>query len=122
MLRAGNAKSLGFDGMELQGVNGYLIDQFFWEGTNRRTDRYGGDLAKPHALRGCGDCTLPARGRGGLPDHSSFLAVEAAVLRSETCTDAAGTRLVLAPLVDARVDIFHCSTRPSGGLNFQAAR
>lgn len=38
------AKAVGFDGIELHGAHGYLIDQFFWEKTNRRTDEYGGDL------------------------------------------------------------------------------
>ena len=28
----------------MHGAHGYLIDQFFWEGTNRRTDRYGGSI------------------------------------------------------------------------------
>jgi 2,4-dienoyl-CoA reductase-like NADH-dependent reductase (Old Yellow Enzyme family) len=42
---ARDAKTLGFDGVELHGAHGYLIDQFFWEQTNQRTDRYGGDLA-----------------------------------------------------------------------------
>ena len=36
------AKRLGFDAVELHGAHGYLIDQFFWEGTNRREDSYGG--------------------------------------------------------------------------------
>ena len=39
------AKELGFDGVELHGAHGYLIDQFFWEGTNERDDKYGGSLA-----------------------------------------------------------------------------
>jgi N-ethylmaleimide reductase len=39
---AKNAKAAGFDGIELHGANGYLVDQFLRDGTNRRTDRYGG--------------------------------------------------------------------------------
>jgi N-ethylmaleimide reductase len=39
---AENAKAAGFDGVELHGANGYLIDQFLRDGTNRRTDQYGG--------------------------------------------------------------------------------
>jgi len=39
---AANAKLAGFDGVELHGANGYLVDQFLKDKTNRRTDRYGG--------------------------------------------------------------------------------
>jgi N-ethylmaleimide reductase len=41
---ARNAISAGFDGVELHGANGYLIDEFLQDGTNRRTDRYGGSI------------------------------------------------------------------------------
>ena len=39
-----NAKAAGFDGVELHGANGYLLDQFLQDSTNRRTDRYGGSI------------------------------------------------------------------------------
>lgn len=41
---ASNAIAAGFDGVEVHGANGYLLDEFLRDGTNRRTDAYGGNL------------------------------------------------------------------------------
>jgi N-ethylmaleimide reductase len=41
---ARNAMAAGFDGVEVHGANGYLIDQFLRDGTNTRTDAYGGSI------------------------------------------------------------------------------
>ncbi len=41
---AENAKAAGFDGVEVHGANGYLLDQFLQDSTNRRTDEYGGSI------------------------------------------------------------------------------
>jgi N-ethylmaleimide reductase len=41
---AKNALEAGFDGIEIHGANGYLIDQFLRDGSNQRTDRYGGSI------------------------------------------------------------------------------
>ena len=41
---AENAKTAGFDGVELHGANGYLLDQFLQDGSNHRTDVYGGPI------------------------------------------------------------------------------
>jgi N-ethylmaleimide reductase len=41
---AENAKKAGFDGVEVHGANGYLLDQFLQDGSNKRTDQYGGSI------------------------------------------------------------------------------
>jgi 2,4-dienoyl-CoA reductase-like NADH-dependent reductase (Old Yellow Enzyme family) len=41
---AQNAFQAGFDGVEIHGANGYLLDQFLQDGTNKRTDQYGGSI------------------------------------------------------------------------------
>ncbi|MGE3609733.1 MAG: alkene reductase [Bacteriovoracaceae bacterium] len=41
---AENAKLAGFDGVEIHGANGYLLDQFLQDGTNKRNDQYGGSV------------------------------------------------------------------------------
>jgi len=43
-LAAQNAKTAGFDGIEIHAANGYLLDQFLQDGTNQRTDQYGGSI------------------------------------------------------------------------------
>lgn len=41
---AANAKRAGFDGVEIHGANGYLVDQFIRDGANQRSDEYGGSI------------------------------------------------------------------------------
>lgn len=45
-MAAAAAREAGFDGVEIHGANGYLLDQFLTEGVNLRTDRYGGDIER----------------------------------------------------------------------------
>jgi 2,4-dienoyl-CoA reductase-like NADH-dependent reductase (Old Yellow Enzyme family) len=108
---AADARRLGFDGIELHGAHGYLIDQFFWEGTNHRTDRYGGDMvARTHfAVE-----VIQACRRAVGPDFPILLRFSQWKQQDYAARLAATPELLgrfLAPLVDAGVDVFHCSTR-----------
>ena len=44
----------GFDGVEIHGANGYLLDQFLTEGVNEREDHYGGNVERRLRLLDCG--------------------------------------------------------------------
>lgn len=108
---AADAKLLGFDGIEIHGAHGYLIDQFFWNRTNIRTDRYGSDIEGRtrfaieiiRAIRGAVGPTLPISLRISQWKSSNYTA-KLAVTPKELAS-------FLDPLTEAGVDIFHCSTR-----------
>ena len=108
---AAAAKRLGFDGVELHGAHGYLIDQFFWDATNQRTDRYGGDLAA--RTRFAADVIRACRKEVG-PDFPILLRFSQWKIQDFNARLAAtpgALERFLGPLSDAGVDIFHCSTR-----------
>ena len=65
-----NAKSAGFDGVELHGANGYLLDQFLQDSTNRRTDRYGGSIEnRARLLLEATDAAISVWGAGRVGVH-----------------------------------------------------
>ncbi len=105
------AKELGFDGVELHGAHGYLIDQFFWEGLNQRSDAYGGSLEA--RTRFAVEVIREVRRELG-PELPICLRYSQWKLQDYTAklahSPAELTRL-LGPLADAGVDLFHCSTR-----------
>lgn len=108
---AGEAKRLGFDGVEIHGAHGYLIDQFFWAETNRRTDRYGGDLV---ARTRFAVEVIEACRRAVGPDFPIVLRISQWKPQDYTAKLASTPEELekfLAPLSDAGVDVFHCSTR-----------
>ncbi|WP_426133601.1 NADH:flavin oxidoreductase [Pseudomonas sp. PWP3-1b2] len=108
---AKDAQSIGMDGVEIHGAHGYLVDQFFWEGTNQRTDEYGGSLANRsrfaieliQATRAAVGPDFPIIFRFSQWKQQDYTA------RLVQTPQALGE--FLKPLSDAGVDIFHCSTR-----------
>jgi 2,4-dienoyl-CoA reductase-like NADH-dependent reductase (Old Yellow Enzyme family) len=109
---AADAKRLGFDCLELHGAHGYLIDQFFWDGLNQRTDAYGGnDLTSRSRL--AVELVQEVRRQVG-EDFvislrlSQWKQQDYEVKLAHTPQELATW---LTPLADAGVDIFHCSQR-----------
>ncbi|MEN2506045.1 NADH:flavin oxidoreductase [Stutzerimonas stutzeri] len=108
---AADAKAIGMDGVEIHGAHGYLIDQFFWEGSNQRTDEYGGSLANRsrfaieliEAVRAAVGADFPIIFRFSQWKQQDYTA--------RLVTTPQDLEAFLAPLSAAGVDIFHCSTR-----------
>ncbi len=108
---AANAQSVGFDGVEIHAAHGYLIDQFFWDKTNRRTDHYGGSLVG--RTRFAADVVAEVRARVGkaFPVVLRFSQFKIEDYDARLVNTAAELDRFLAPLVDAGVDVFHASGR-----------
>lgn len=108
---AKDAQAIGMDGVEIHGAHGYLIDQFFWEGSNQRTDEYGGSMSNRsrfaieliQAVRAATGPDFPIIFRFSQWKQQDYTA------RLVTTPEALGE--FLQPLSAAGVDIFHCSTR-----------
>lgn len=109
---AKDAKDIGCDGVEIHGAHGYLIDQFFWNRTNQRSDHYGGKTLADRTrfavkvIQAIRDAVGPTfiidfrYSQWKLGDYNAKLATTPQELES-----------FLLPLQNAGVDLFHCSTR-----------
>jgi 2,4-dienoyl-CoA reductase-like NADH-dependent reductase (Old Yellow Enzyme family) len=105
------ALRLGFDGVEIHGAHGYLIDAFLWAETNRRTDLWGGDrrgrtrfaCEVVRAIRAVTGAAFPISFRFSQWKQQDY--------RASLADTPAALADVLEPLADAGVTILHCSTR-----------
>ncbi|MCU1318836.1 MAG: alkene reductase [Edaphobacter sp.] len=67
---AQNAQAAGFDGVELHGANGYLLDQFLQDGANHRTDEYGGPIEnRARLMLECADAAVSVFGSSRVGMH-----------------------------------------------------
>ncbi|QLF92046.1 NADH:flavin oxidoreductase [Pseudomonas sp. ABC1] len=109
---AADAQRLGFDIVELHGAHGYLIDQFFWSGTNQRSDAFGGATIAERS-RFAAEAVRAVRAAVG---HEFPLALRISQWKQQDYTarnahtpDELSSWLL--PLVEAGVDVLHCSQR-----------
>ena len=97
---------------ELHGAHGYLIDQFFWSGTNLRTDAWGGPTIKDRS-RFAVEVVKATRAAIG-PDFPLLLRLSQWKQQDYAAKLAANPAEMaewLEPLAEAGVDVFHCSQR-----------
>ena len=109
---AADAKALGFDAVEIHGAHGYLIDQFFWPPTNRRTDRYGGQ-SLAERTRFAAELIRAVRRAVGSDFAISFRVSQWKLqdYAAKLATTPKEMEMWLMPLAEAGVDLFHCSQR-----------
>ena len=107
-----DAQAIGCDGINIHGAHGYIIDQFFWDRTNLRTDGYGGGTSEER-IRFAVELIAETRRRVG-PDFPIFFRWSQWKQQDyhvKLCATPAELERFLGPLSDAGVDLFDCSTR-----------
>jgi 2,4-dienoyl-CoA reductase-like NADH-dependent reductase (Old Yellow Enzyme family) len=118
---AHDAERIGFDGVELHGAHGYLLDAFLWAGSNQREDEYGGSLENrlrfplevARAVRAAVRADFPVVYRFSQWKERDYTA------RIAATPEELGR--ILGPLAGAGVDIFHASTRRFWDVAFEGS-
>lgn len=108
---AQNAAAVGFDGIALHGGHGYLIDNFLWEGTNQRDDRWGGDRGRRSEF--AAEMVRRIRKAIGddLPIFFRFSQWKQQDFRATLADTPDELAEVLQPIADAGADVFDASVR-----------
>jgi 2,4-dienoyl-CoA reductase-like NADH-dependent reductase (Old Yellow Enzyme family) len=118
---ARRAVDAGFDGIAIHGAHGYLIDTFFWTETNRRTDRWGGDIAE-RARFGV-EVVRAVRAAVG-PDRPVFFRFsqwKQQDFRARLANTPHELEQMLVPLAEAGVDVFDGSVRYFNRAEFEGS-
>lgn len=108
---ARDAKACGFDAVEIHGAHGYLLDQFLWEGTNQRSDAYGGSIE--NRVRFVREIVAACRAEVGpdFPISLRYSQWKQQDYDARLATTPEDLERYLRPLAEAGVDVFHCSQR-----------
>jgi 2,4-dienoyl-CoA reductase-like NADH-dependent reductase (Old Yellow Enzyme family) len=108
---AAAAERIGFDGVELHGAHGYLIDQFLWAGTNRRSDTYGGDPVSRTRFAAEIVAAVRRTVSPSFPVIFRYSQWKLGAYDARLAETPQELEAILAPLATAGVDTFHASTR-----------
>ncbi|GHH30630.1 NADH:flavin oxidoreductase [Streptomyces lanatus] len=108
---AADAERIGFDGVEIHGAHGYLVDQFLWEGTNRRTDAYGGDPVARTKFGAEIVAAVREKVSADFPVIFRYSQWKQEAYDARLAESPQELEAILAPLAAAGVDAFHASTR-----------
>ncbi|MER6919869.1 12-oxophytodienoate reductase, partial [Streptomyces spiralis] len=108
---AAAAERIGFDGVELHGAHGYLLDQFLWAGTNRRTDAYGGDPVARTKFAAEIVAAVRAAVSPEFPVIFRYSQWKQEAYDARLAETPEELEAILTPLAAAGVDVFHASTR-----------
>ncbi|MEU3659243.1 NADH:flavin oxidoreductase [Streptomyces sp. NPDC032940] len=108
---AAAAERIGFDGVEIHGAHGYLVDQFLWAGTNRRTDAYGGDPVARTKFAAEIVAAVRERVSAEFPVIFRYSQWKQEAYDARLAETPEELEAILTPLASAGVDAFHASTR-----------
>ncbi|MFB7998076.1 NADH:flavin oxidoreductase [Streptomyces sp. NPDC056002] len=108
---AKDAERIGFDGVEVHGAHGYLLDQFLWAGTNRRTDGYGGDPVARTRFAAEIVAAIRENVSPAFPVVFRYSQWKQEAYDARLAETPDELEAILNPLTAAGVDAFHASTR-----------
>ncbi len=108
---AANAKSASFDGVEIHGAHGYLVDQFLWPHTNHRKDGYGGSAVGRARFAAEVVAEIRRRAGPGYPIALRFSQFKVEDYAARIANSALELDRMLALIVDAGADVLHASAR-----------
>jgi 2,4-dienoyl-CoA reductase-like NADH-dependent reductase (Old Yellow Enzyme family) len=106
-----DAMAMGYDGIEIHAAHGYLPDQFFWKALNHRTDKYGGSprARGRFAAEIVQECKR--RMKPGMPVILRMSMWKMVDYAAQLVDSPQELEQLLAPVVEAGVDLFDCSQR-----------
>lgn len=105
------AKKSGFDGVEIHGAHGYIVDEFMWPSTNLRTDRYGGNLANRSRFPAEVVSAIRSAVGPNFPISFRFSQWKVNAWTARNADSPRELEKLLEPIVAAGANVIHASTR-----------